>query len=238
MTEHLRQAREVAGELGLGMLAMGFQPKARRSDIDWMPKGRYAIMRRYMPKQRPSRPRHDAADLHGAGQSRLWLGSRHGAQIPAGLALQPIATALFANSPFTEGKPNGYQAIARRSGPTPIRTVPACCRSCSIPAWGSSAMSTMYLEMPMYFVYRDGKYIDVPANPFATSSPGNYPRCRANCHPQRLGRPPHHHLSRGTAEKLLEMRGADSGPWGRLCALPALWVGLLYDDAAPTPRSI
>ncbi len=106
--EHLRQVREVCDELGLGMLGLGFDPKWRREDIPWMPKGRYRIMRRLHAEEGPARPRHDAAHLHGAGQSRLSVRSRHGEEVPRRPgACSRSPSALFANSPFVEGQPSG-----------------------------------------------------------------------------------------------------------------------------------
>src|ERR1700761_8214852 len=109
--EHLRQVREVCDELGLGMLGLGFDPSSRREDVPWMPKGRYKIMREYMPKKGKLgldmmlRTCTIQVNLDFASEADMAKKFR------VGLALQPIATALFANSPFTEGKPNGYQSF-------------------------------------------------------------------------------------------------------------------------------
>ncbi len=177
--EHLRQVLTVAGELGLGLLAMGFHPTARREDVPWMPKGRYAVMRRYMPKK--GKLGLDMMLRTCTVQVNLDFESEADMvrKFRTGLALQPVAAALFANSPFVEGKPNGYLS------------------------------------------YRSHVWTDVD--------------------PDRTGMLPfvfeeNDHLTTAFPEvrlkRYLEMRGADSGPWRRLCALPALWVGLLYDAAA------
>jgi glutamate--cysteine ligase len=233
VTDHLHQVRAVADELGLGVLATGFHPKARRGDIDWMPKGRYAIMRRYMPKRghlgldMMLRTCTVQVNLDFASEADMVRKFR------LGLALQPVATALFANSPFTEGKPNGYQSYRGQvwTDTDPDRTglLPFVFE----PGMGFERYVDYMLDVPMYFVYRDGKYIDVAGQSFRDfligrlpGLPGEIPRL------SDWG----DHLTTAFPEvrlkRFLEMRGADSGPWGRLCALPALWAGLLYDNAA------
>ena len=233
VTEHLNQAREVAGELGLGILAAGFHPKARRVDVDWMPKGRYAIMRRYMPLVGSLGL--DMMLRTCTVQVNLDFGSEADMvrKYQLSLALQPVATALFANSPFTEGKPNGFQSYRAHiwTDTDPDRTglLPFVFE----PGMGFERYVDYLLDVPMYFVYRDGKYIDAAGQSFRDfmagkllALPGEFPGM------SDWG----DHLTTAFPEvrlkKFLEMRGADSGPWGRLCALPALWVGLLYDDAA------
>jgi glutamate--cysteine ligase len=233
VTEHLDQARAVAGELGLGILAAGFHPKARREDIDWMPKGRYAIMRRYMPTvgklgiDMMLRTCTVQVNLDFASEADMVRKYR------LSLALQPVATALFANSPFTEGKPNGYQSYRAqiwtdtdpdRSGLLPFVFEPG---------MGFERYVDYLLDMPMYFVYRDGRYIDAAGQSFRDFMAGRLPALPGELPTMSDWGD---HLTTAFPEvrlkKFLEMRGADSGPWGRLCALPALWVGLLYDDAA------
>jgi glutamate--cysteine ligase len=233
VTEHLQQARTVANELGLGMLAAGFQPKARREDIDWMPKGRYAIMRRYMPLKgnlgldMMLRTCTVQVNLDFASEADMVSKFR------LSLALQPIATALFANSPFTEGKPNGYQSYRAHiwTDTDPDRTgmLPFVFED----GMGFERYVDYLLDVPMYFVYRDGKYIDVAGQSFRDFLVGKLPGLRGEVPTlSDWG----DHLTTAFPEvrlkQFLEMRGADSGPWGRLCALPALWVGLLYDDVA------
>jgi glutamate--cysteine ligase len=233
VTEHLNQARAVASELGLGILAAGFHPKARRADIDWMPKGRYAIMRRYMPLKGTLGL--DMMLRTCTVQVNLDFGSEADMvrKFRLSLALQPIATALFANSPFTEGKPNGYQSYRAHiwTDTDPDRTgmLPFVFED----GMGFERYVDYLLDVPMYFVYRDSKYIDVAGQSFRDFLAGKLPGLPGE-------RPTMSdwgdHLTTAFPEvrlkKFLEMRGADSGPWGRLCALPALWVGLLYDDTA------
>jgi glutamate--cysteine ligase len=150
-----------------------------------------------------------------------------------GLALQPLATALFANSPFTEKKPNGY--LSYRSH---IWSDTDGARTGMLPfvfedGFGYERYADYMLDVPMYFVYRDGRYIDAAGLSFRDFLDGKLPVV--------LGEKPtlddwNDHLSTAFPEvrlkTFLEMRGADGGPWGRICALPALWVGLLYDDTA------
>jgi glutamate--cysteine ligase len=233
VTEHLNQAKQVAGELGLGVLAAGFHPKARRADIDWMPKGRYAIMRRYMPTKGSLGL--DMMLRTCTVQVNLDFGSEADMvkKFRLSLALQPVATALFANSPFTEGKPNGYRSYRAHiwTDTDPDRTgmLPFVFED----GMGFERYVDYMLDVPMYFVYRDGKYIDVAGQSFRDFLAGKLPGL-----PGELPTASDwgDHLTTAFPEvrlkKFLEMRGADSGPWGRLCALPALWVGLLYDDAA------
>ena len=233
VTEHLRQVRVVADELGLGALATGFHPKARRADIDWMPKGRYAIMRRYMPTRG-----HLGLDMMlrtCTVQVNLDFASERDMveKFRLGLALQPVATAIFANSPFTEGKPNGFESYRANiwTDTDPDRTgmLPFVFE----PGMGFERYVDYMLDVPMYFVYRDGTYLDVAGQSFRDFLNGRLPGL-----PGELPRLSDwgDHLTTAFPEvrlkRFLEMRGADSGPWGRLCALPALWVGLLYDGTA------
>jgi len=150
-----------------------------------------------------------------------------------GLALQPLATALFANSPFTEGKPNGYQSFRSHiwSDTDPHRTgmLPFVFEE----GFGYQRYAEYMLDVPMYFVFRDGKYIDAAGLSFRDFLKGNLSVLP--------GEKPTmsdwtDHLSTAFPEvrlkSFLEMRGADGGPWNRICALPAFWVGLLYDQTA------
>ncbi|HEX4111801.1 MAG TPA: glutamate--cysteine ligase, partial [Stellaceae bacterium] len=175
VTEHLNQARAVAGELGLGILAAGFHPKARRDEIDWMPKGRYAIMRRYMPKvgtlgiDMMLRTCTVQVNLDFASEADMVRKFR------LSLALQPVATALFADSPFTEGKPNGYQSYRAHiwTDTDPDRTglLPFVFE----PGMGFERYVDYLLDVPMYFVYRDGKYIDAAGQSFRDFLAGKLP---------------------------------------------------------------
>ncbi|WP_334128141.1 glutamate--cysteine ligase [Sneathiella sp.] len=230
---HLAQVREVGDEMGVGFLGLGFSPKWTLDETPVMPKGRYNIMRKYMP----TRGKHglDMMFRSCTVQVNLDYGSEADMvkKFRTSLALQPLATALFANSPFTEGKPNGH--LSHRSF---IWTDTDPDRTGMIPFVFEEGFSferyvDYALDVPMYFVYRDGTYIDVSGQSFRDFIAGKLPGLP--------GEKPtlvdwDNHLTTLFPEvrmkRFLEMRGADGGPWRRLCALPAFWVGLLYDDDA------
>ena len=230
---HLNEVAQVAGELQLGFLGMGFQPKWARAEMPWMPKGRYQIMKNYMPKvgalglDMMTRTCTVQVNLDYASEADMVKKFR------VSLALQPIATALFADSPFTEGKPNGY--LSYRSH---IWTDTDADRTGMLDfvfedGFGYERYVDYLLDVPMYFSYRDGTYIDASGKSFR-----KFMRGELDVLPGALPtlRDWSDHMTTAFPEvrlkKYLEMRGADSGPWSRICALPAFWVGLLYDDAA------
>ena len=235
---HLREVRAVADELGVGFLGMGFQPKWRRDEMPWMPKGRYGIMRDYMPKvgslglDMMTRTCTVQVNLDVENEADMVKKFR------VSLALQPIATALFADSPFTEGRPNGY--LSYRSH---IWTDTDAGRTGMLDfvfedGFGYERYVDYLLDVPMYFSYRDGadghkQYIDLAGQSFRRFLDG-----KLDVLPGALPtlRDWSDHMTTAFPEvrlkQYLEMRGADGGPWNRLCALPAFWVGLLYDDAA------
>ncbi|GAY39108.1 hypothetical protein CUMW_041850 [Citrus unshiu] len=232
VNSHLYQVKAVAEEMGIGFLGIGFQPKWGLKDIPVMPKGRYEIMRNYMPKvgslglDMMFRTCTVQVNLDFSSEADMIRKFR------AGLALQPIATALFANSPFTEGKPNGY--LSMRSH---IWTDTDNNRAGMLPfvfddSFGFEQYVDYALDVPMYFVYRKKKYIDCAGMSFRDFLAGKLP-----CLPGELPtlNDWENHLTTIFPEvrlkRYLEMRGADGGPWRRLCALPAFWVvGLLYDE--------
>ncbi|MEN3951007.1 glutamate--cysteine ligase [Iodidimonas sp. SYSU 1G8] len=229
---HLDQVQQVSRELNVGFIGLGFTPNMRREDVPMMPKGRYQIMRNYMPKvgtmglDMMFRTCTVQANLDYRSEADMVKKFR------VSLALQPVATALFANSPFIEGKPNGYLSYRSHVWED---TDPDRCGV--LPFVFEDGMSferyvDYVLDVPMYFIYRDGRYIDVAGQSFRAFMEGRLPG--------RPGELPtmddwEQHMTTVFPEvrlkKFLEMRGADGGPWKRLCALPALWVGLLYDDA-------
>jgi glutamate--cysteine ligase len=230
---HLAEVKKVAEDLGVAFLGMGFAPTWKRSDMIWMPKGRYKIMGEYMPKK--GKLGLDMMLRTCTVQVNLDYSSEADMvkKFRVSLALQPLATALFADSPFYEGKPSGY--LSYRSH---IWTDTDPDRTGVLPFVFEDGMSyeryvDYMLDVPMYFVYRDGKYVDASGQAFRDFLKGKLPA--------RPGEIPTisdwtDHLTTAFPEvrlkKFLEMRGADGGPWGRLCALPALWVGLLYDQGA------
>ena len=225
---HLAQVKEVAGELGVGLVGAGFIPKWKRDEIPWMPKGRYKIMRDYMPKKGGLGL--DMMLRSCTVQVNLDFGSEADMveKFRVSMALQPVATALFANSPFTEGKPNGWQSfrshIWEDTDPDRSGVLPFVFDG----DMGFQRYVDYALDVPMYFVYRDGEYIDVSGQSFRDFLKG-----------ELAGRPGEiatmsdwsDHLTTIFPEvrlkKFLEMRGADAGPWRRLCALSAMWTGLV-----------
>ena len=232
LSEHLAQVKTVGDELGIGMLGLGFTPNWRREDIHWMPKGRYKIMREYMPKvgsmgiDMMTRTCTVQVNLDYSSEADMVK------KLRVSLALQPIATALWANSPFTEGKPNGNLSLR---GKIWQNTDPA--RTGLIPFAFDSGMGferyvDYALDVPMYFVYRDG-FIDASGQSFRDFLTGKLP-----AYPGQLPSVAdwEDHMSTAFPEvrvkSYIELRGADSGPWVRLCALPAFWMGLLYDSSS------
>jgi glutamate--cysteine ligase len=233
VSTHLREVKEVADEMGAGFLSLGFRPDTKLEDVPVMPKGRYGIMRAYMPK----------VGTHGLEmmfrtctvQTNLDFSSESDMvkKLRVSLALQPVGTALFANSPFTEGKLNGYKSYrsriwldtdADRTGMLPFAFEQG---------FGFEQYVDYALDVPMYFVYRNGTYLDASGKSFRDFLDG-----KLDVVP---GEKPtisdfDDHLSTIFPEvrlkTFLEMRGCDTGPWGELCAMPAFWVGLLYDEAA------
>ena len=233
VTEHLSQVRTVTSELGLGVLGMGFHPTARREDVPWMPKGRYAVMRRYMPTK--GKFGLDMMLRTCTVQVNLDFESEADMvrKMRMSLALQPVVGALFANSPFVEGKPSGYLSYRNHvwTDVDPDRTglLPFVFE----PGFGFERYVDYMLDVPMYFVYRDGKYLDAAGQSFRDFLKGRLPALPGEVPTMSDW---NDHLTTVFPEvrlkRYIEMRGADGGPWSRLCALPALWTGLCYDRAA------
>lgn len=233
VNSHLEEVRSIADGMGLGFLGMGFQPKWRRDEMPWMPKGRYKIMREYMPKvgslglDMMTRTCTVQVNLDFSSEADMIKKFR------TSLALQPIATALFSDSPFTEGRPNGYLSYRSHiwTDTDPNRT--GMLDFVFADGFGYERYVDYILDVPMYFSFQDGKYIDLAGQDFKRFMAG-----------QLDALPGTHATMKDFADHLttafpevrlkqyLEMRGADGGPWNRLCALPAFWVGLLYDDEA------
>ncbi|MGL4303697.1 MAG: glutamate--cysteine ligase [Sphingomonas sp.] len=230
---HLQQIKTIGDKFGIGFLGLGMWPDKTRAELPIMPKGRYAIMLRHMPRvgsmglDMMLRTCTIQVNLDYSSEADMVQKFR------VGLALQPLATALFANSPFTEGKPNGMLSYRSHiwSDTDPARTgmLPFVFED----GFGYDRYTEYALDVPMYFVYRGGRYIDAAGLSFRdflkgelSVLPGEKPTLDDW----------NDHLSTAFPEvrlkTFLEMRGADGGPWGRICALPALWVGLLYDQGA------
>src|SRR5229473_3910327 len=230
---HLAQVKEIARPLGIGFLGLGMTPNWSRDQIPMMPKGRYRIMTSYMPK----------VGKHGLDmmyrtctvQTNIDYSSEADMvkKLRVSLALQPVATALFASSPFTEGKPNGLLSFrseiwrdtdADRSGMLPWAFERG---------MGFERYVDYALDVPMYFIKRGEHYIDVAGQSFRDLMQGRLPAMpgeRATISDWA------NHISTIFPEvrlkRYLEMRGADGGPWRRLPALPAYWAGILYDDTS------
>ena len=226
---HLKQVRSVSQPLGVAFLGMGFHPKWRREDMQWMPKARYRIMREYLPKV--GTLGQDMMTRTCTVQVYLVFGSEADMvqKFRTSLALQPVATALFANSPFTDGRPNGYVSyrshVWEDTDPDRTGMLPFVFDD----DMGFERYTDYMLDVPMYFVYRDGRYINASGQSFRDFLAGRLPALPGE---KPTLKDWEDHLTTAFPEvrlkRYLEMRGADGGPWARLCALPALWVGLLY----------
>lgn len=230
---HLREVQDVADEMGAGWIGLGAAPVWTHDQMDLMPKGRYKLMNDYMA--RVGSMGRVMMRRTCTVQVNLDFGSEADMiqKMRVAIALQSVATALFANSPFFEGKPNGYKSLrsmvwrnldSARTGTLPF----VFDEGFSFERWVEYA-----LDVPMYFVYRDGKYVDALGMSFRDFMKGKLPALP--------GETPTlsdwaDHLTTAFPEarmkKYIEMRGADGGPWRRLCALPAFWVGLMYDQDA------
>jgi glutamate--cysteine ligase len=237
--EHIQQVKDIGGPLDIGFLGMGFTPTHRREDMATMPKRRYAVMTRYMPQvgsrglDMMYRTATIQVNLDFATEADMVK------KLRVALALQPVAQAIFASSPFTDGKPNGFKTMRgevwrdtdkRRTGNMPFAFEPG---------MGYERYVDYALDVPMYFVYRDGEYIDVAGASFRDFQSGKLQKT----HPDpRLANEVatiddwSDHLTTlfpdARLKRFVEMRGADSGKTRRIVALPAFWVGLLYDSAS------
>lgn len=228
--QHLMEVKSVADQLDLGFLGAGFDPLWRREDIPVMPKGRYVIMRAYMPKRGSLGL--DMMLRTCTIQSNLDFENEADmvAKFRVSLALQPVATALFANSPFTEGKPNGFLSARANvwTDTDPDRT--GMLDFVFQDGFGFERYADYALDTPMYFAKRGETYVDLSGQSFRafmTDGLDALPGERAtlkdwNDHLTTL-------FPEVRLKQYLEMRGADGGPWSRICALQALWAGILYD---------
>jgi glutamate--cysteine ligase len=232
-TDHFYEVLNVGEPLGIGFLGLGFSPKWTLAETPRMPKDRYAIMTRYMPKvgsrglDMMYRTATIQVNLDFADEADMVK------KLRVSLALQPIAAALFAASPFTEGRLNGFQSLRSEIWRDTDRARTGMLPFAFEPGMGYERYVDYALGVPMYFVYRDGRYIDASGKSFRDFMQGRLP--------ELPGATPtlddwSDHLTTLFPEvrlkRFLEMRGADGGPWQRICALSALWVGLLYDDGA------
>lgn len=233
VNDHLRQVKDISDEIGVGFIGLGAAPTWMHEDMPLMPKGRYKLMDAYMGKV--GTMGRTMMRRTCTVQVNLDFGSEADMvqKLRVALALQPVAVALFANSPFFEGKPNGHKSwrsrVWRDLDPARTGMLPFVFED----GFGFEAWVQYALDVPMYFVYRDGKYIDALGMSFRDFLKGQLPALP--------GEKPTlsdwaDHLTTAFPEarikKFIEMRGADGGPWRRLCALPAFWTGLMYDQGA------
>jgi glutamate--cysteine ligase len=230
---HLVQTRDVASEIGVGVLGLGFAPNWTLDEVPVMPKGRYGIMRRYMPKvggyglDMMFRTCTVQVNLDFSDEADMVKKFR------VGIALQPVTTALLANSPFREGRSSGFLSYRAQ-----IWTDVDNARSGMLPFVFEDGMSferyvDYALDVPMYFVYRDGKYHDVAGKSFRDFLARKIPEV-AQFEPSMADWADHLTtiFPEVRLKQFLEMRGADGGQWRRICGMPALWVGLVYDSVA------
>jgi glutamate--cysteine ligase len=230
---HLAQVREVAQPLHIGFLGIGMTPSWTRAEIPKMPKGRYRIMTAYMPKvgtfglDMMYRTCTVQANLDFSSEADMVK------KLRVSLALQPIATALFANSPFTEGKPNGFLSLRSEIWRDTDNARAGMLPWVFEPGMGFERWVDYALDVPMYFVKHDDDYVDAAGQSFRDLLDGKLPAMpgvRATISDWA------NHLSTTFPEvrlkRYLEMRGADSGPLSNLLALPAFWAGILYDDSS------
>jgi len=230
---HLAQVREVAAPLRIGFVGIGMTPDWSRADMPKMPKGRYKIMTAYMPKVGTLGL--DMMYRTCTVQTNLDFSSEADMvkKLRVSIALQPVATALFANSPFTEGKPNGFLSfrseIWRDTDNARAGVLPWAFED----GMGFERWVDYALDVPMYFVKRSDDYVDAAGQSFRDLLAGKLPAmpgARATISDWA------NHISSIFPEvrlkRYLEMRGADSGPLANLLALPAFWVGTLYDDVS------
>ncbi len=233
VNEHLREVRSVADEIGVGFIGLGAAPHWTHEQMPVMPKGRYRLMTEYMGRvgthgtQMMYRTCTVQVNLDFSSEADMIQKMR------VALALQPVATALFANSPFFEGKLNGHKSWRSRIW----RDLDAA-RTGMLPfvfedGFGFERYVDYALDVPMYFVYRDGNYVDARGMSFRDFMRGELPALPGEI--PTLSDWADHLTTifpEARLKKFIEMRGADGGPWRRLCALPALWVGLMYDQGA------
>lgn len=233
VNEHLREVHEIADEIGARFIGLGAAPEWTHEQMPVMPKGRYKLMTDYMDKvgthgkQMMYRTCTVQVNLDFASEADMVQKFR------VALALQPVATALFANSPFFEGKPNGHKSWRSRIW----RDLDGA-RTGMLPfvfedGMGFERYVDYALDVPMYFVYRDGQYIDALGQSFRDFMQGKLPALPGET--PTLSDWADHLTTifpEARIKQYMEMRGADGGPWRRLCALPALWVGLMYDQTS------
>jgi glutamate--cysteine ligase len=233
VNQHLKDVKDIADKIGVGFIGLGSAPIWSHDEMPVMPKGRYKLMTDYMDrvgtmgKVMMYRTCTVQVNLDFSSEADMVQ------KLRVALALQPVANALFANSPFLDGKPNGVKStrglVWRHLDDARTGMLPFVFEE----GFGFERWVQYALDVPMYFVYRDGKYIDalgmsfrdflkgeLPALPGETPTLSDWADHLTTAFPE------------ARSKKFMERRGADGGPWRRLCALPAFWVGLMYDQSA------
>jgi glutamate--cysteine ligase len=230
---HFAHLRAAAAPLGLGFAPLGFHPTMPRAAMPWMPKGRYAIMRRYMPEvgtlglDMMTRTCTVQVNLDYASEADM------ARKLRVSLALQPLATALFANSPFTEGRPNGFLSYRAQVWTDTDNARSGMPGAFFAEGFGFDRYVEWLLDVPMYFVYRNGTYVDLAGRSFRDFMAGKLAATGAGT--ATVGDFADHMTTAFTdvrVKRFLEMRGADAGSPAMMVAQSALWVGLLYDEGA------
>lgn len=233
LQNHLDELCAIADPMGVRFMGIGAAPEWRHEEMPVMPKGRYRLMTDYMDKtgthgrQMMYRTCTVQVNLDFASEADMVQ------KLRVALALQPVATALFASSPFFEGHPNGHKSWRSRIW----RSLDAS-RTGMLPfvfdeGMGFQAYVDWVLDVPMYFVYRDGKYIDALGQSFRDFLKGQLPALPGE--KPTLSDWADHMTTvfpEARAKKFIEMRGADCGNQAHIVALPAFWTGLMYDQSA------
>ena len=230
---HLSEVRAIADPMGVGFMGIGAAPEWRHAEMPMMPKGRYRLMTDYMGRvgthgtQMMYRTCTVQVNLDFASEADMVLKMR------VALALQPVATALFASSPFFEGRPNGHRSWRSRIWRSLDDARTGMLPFAFEPGFGFERYVDWVLDVPMYFVYREGRYINALGQSFRDFLKGRLPALPGEV--PTLSDWADHLTTvfpEARLKRYIEMRGADAGPMGNLVALPAFWTGLMYDDAA------
>ncbi|EEW25186.1 glutamate--cysteine ligase [Rhodobacter ferrooxidans] len=230
---HMAEVAALAGPMGVKFMGIGAAPEWRHEAMPVMPKGRYRLMTDYMGRVGS----HGTEMMYRTCTVQVNLDYSSEAdmvkKLRVSLALQPVATALFASSPFFDGRLNGHKSWRSRiwRGLDDSRTgmLPFAFED----GMGFQAYVDWVLDVPMYFVYRDGKYINALGQSFRDFLKGRLPALPGEL--PTLSDWADHMTTvfpEARVKKYIEMRGADAGDRGHMVALPAFWVGLMYDQSA------
>ncbi len=228
---HLELMKKISNDFNLLILGLGHDPKWGRDKIGWMPKQRYKIMKKYMPKvgslglDMMLRTCTIQVNLDYSDEDDMIK------KFHTSIALQSVSTALFANSPFVDGKPSKYLSKRAFVWTDTDKNRTGIPKNLFKDNFGYKAWIEYLMSVPMYFIYREGKYIDVSGQSFSDFMLGKLKGLEGEF-PSLSDWENHTTVAfpEVRLKQYLEMRGADGGPWSRICALPAFWVGILYDE--------